>query len=125
MAELKVYIEELTEIRRVGGDAAYLVKVVSPYEEKLRSGGEAAQRTTRFLQDAWVGSDVALEQAFMIHVAKFLPAHDWEELQKTKKKWATERKSGTGQVHEGRATVQMGAASVVAALYYKAATLIQ
>jgi len=98
MAELKVYIiEELTEIRRVGGDAAYLVKVVSPYEEKLRSGGEAAQRTTRFLQDAWVGSDVALEQAFMIHVAKFLPAHDWEELQKTKKKWATERKSGTGK----------------------------
>jgi hypothetical protein len=61
----------------------------------------------------------------MIHVAKFLPAHDWEELQKTKKKWATERKSGTGQVHEGRATVQMGAASVVAALYFKAATLIQ
>ena len=35
--------------------------------------------------------------AFMVHVAKFLPALDWEELQKTKKKRATDRESGMGK----------------------------
>jgi len=97
MANMKVYIAELNEIRRVGGDAAYVVKVVSLYEEKLRAGGKEAQRTAGFLQDAWIGSDAALERAFMIHVAKFLPIQDWEELQKTKKKRSKERQSGAGK----------------------------
>ena len=49
MSDIKVYVEELNEIRRVGGNAAYVVKVVSPYEEKLRAGGKDAQRTAGFI----------------------------------------------------------------------------
>lgn len=97
MADLKIYIEELTEIRRVGGIEAYLVKVVSPYEKTLRDGGEEAKRTAGFIQDAWVGSDAALERAFLFYLAKFLPAQDWEEFKKTKKERAVERQSGMGK----------------------------